>query len=688
MDRNTLTGLALMAVILFGFMYLNKPDATQDMQADQAAMEQLADNARHNDPATTGADSVTAADMAALRAAVRATGTTTLHTSTLDIAMDSTGTLAGTIEAGKPTGTVALAELSALAPADRATALAALRRGIAEAQKYKSFAAHLGGKDEQRVVENDVMRVTFDTRAPRGGRVSQVELKNYKTEVTTPEQPVRLFRNGKDGYGFLLTTADQRLNTAEFNFTPVAESDTSLLMKLQLADNAWWGIRYVMERDSYTVRMQLVQQGIGAVLPASTASIGFHWHQVLGRNEKGRTFEERNSAVIYKYAGEGPDELSSNKDDSEELNGRIKWVGFKNQFCSSVIMAKDYFSTADLSSTVLKDSDWLKDMDMAAELPYSTADGTAAEFCFYFGPNDYPLLSDLEDKIYEGEDMDLTRLVPLGWGLFRWINQIIVIPVFDFLSRFTSNYGIIILLLTIFIKLILFPFTYKSFKSQARMRVLAPEITAINEKYPGQENAMKRQQETMALYSRAGASPMSGCLPMLLQMPVLIAMFSFFPSAIELRGQSFLWAHDLSAPDFICTLPFTIPFYGNKVSLFCLLMTVANIVYTTFTMQNQPGGQTMPGMKWMMYLMPVMFLFFFNDYASGLSYYYLLTLLITIIQTTIFRALVDEKKVRAEMEANARKPRKKSGLMARLEAAQKQQEAAMRAQAKKNARRR
>lgn len=685
MDRNTLTGLALMAVILFGFMYLNKPDATQDMQADQAAMEQLADNARHNDPATTGADSVTAADMAALRAAVRATGTTTLHTSTLDIAMDSTGTLAGTIEAGKPTGTVALAELSALAPADRATALAALRRGIAEAQKYKSFAAHLGGKDEQRVVENDVMRVTFDTR---GGRVSQVELKNYKTEVTTPEQPVRLFRNGKDGYGFLLTTADQRLNTAEFNFTPVAESDTSLLMKLQLADNAWWGIRYVMERDSYTVRMQLVQQGIGAVLPASTASIGFHWHQVLGRNEKGRTFEERNSAVIYKYAGEGPDELSSNKDDSEELNGRIKWVGFKNQFFSSVIMAKDYFSTADLSSTVLKDSDWLKDMDMAAELPYSTADGTAAEFCFYFGPNDYPLLSDLEDKIYEGEDMDLTRLVPLGWGLFRWINQIIVIPVFDFLSRFTSNYGIIILLLTIFIKLILFPFTYKSFKSQARMRVLAPEITAINEKYPGQENAMKRQQETMALYSRAGASPMSGCLPMLLQMPVLIAMFSFFPSAIELRGQSFLWAHDLSAPDFICTLPFTIPFYGNKVSLFCLLMTVANIVYTTFTMQNQPGGQTMPGMKWMMYLMPVMFLFFFNDYASGLSYYYLLTLLITIIQTTIFRALVDEKKVRAEMEANARKPRKKSGLMARLEAAQKQQEAAMRAQAKKNARRR
>ncbi|MBP3590168.1 MAG: membrane protein insertase YidC, partial [Muribaculaceae bacterium] len=475
-------------------------------------------------------------------------------------------------------------------------------------------------------------------------------------------------------------------NTSEFNFTPVAESDTSMLMKLELADGAWWGIRYSMQPGSYLVRMQVVQEGMASVLPASTATMGFHWHQTLGRNEKGRTFEERNSSIRYKYAGEGPEELSSSKDDSEELTGRVRWVAFTNQFFSSVLMAKDYFSAVRLDSKVLKEADWLKDMDAAAELPYSVADGAAADFCFYFGPNDYPLLSDIDDTIYPDEDMDLTSLVPLGWGLFRWINQIIVIPVFDFLGRYIANYGIIILLLTLFIKLILFPFTYKSYKSQARMRVLAPEITAINEKYPGQENAMKRQQETMALYSRAGASPMSGCLPMLLQMPVLIAMFSFFPSAIELRGQSFLWAHDLSAPDYICTLPFTIPFYGNQVSLFCLLMTIANVVYTTFTMQNQPGGQSMPGMKWMMYLMPVMFLFFFNDYASALSYYYLLSLLITIIQTTVTRHFVDEKKVRAEMEANARKPRKKSGFMARLEAAQKQQEAAMRAQAKANAR--
>ena len=380
--------------------------------------------------------------------------------------------------------------------------------------------------------------------------------------------------------------------------------------------------------------------------------------------------------------GEGVDELSAGSDDHESLAGHLRWVAFKNQFFSSVLIAREPFTSAELASVNIKTADYLKDMDMKATVPYSSADGNAASFDFYFGPNDYNILSDLDDTLGHDEDLSLTRIIPMGWGIFRWINTWIVVPVFDFLSKFISNYGIIILLLTIFIKIIIFPFTFKSFKSQARMRVLAPEIKEINDKYPGNENAMKRQQETMALYSRAGASPFSGCLPMLLQMPVLIAMFSFFPSAIELRGQSFLWAHDLSAPDSILTLPFTIPFYGNQVSLFCLLMTIVNIVYMRVTMQNQPNSG-MPGMKGMLYVMPVMFLFFFNDYASGLSYYYLLSLLITIIQTWIFRKVVNEKKVRAEMLANAKKPRKKSGWMARLEEAQRQAQAAQRQQAKR-----
>ena len=321
-------------------------------------------------------------------------------------------------------------------------------------------------------------------------------------------------------------------------------------------------------------------------------------------------------------------------------------------------------------------------------MDFSSQAETPVSIDIFLGPNLYPLLSSLDKEIpgADKDSLDLTNLIPLGWPIFRWINTLIIIPVFTFLSKFISSYGLIILLLTVFIKLILFPFTYKSFKSQAKMRLLAPEIKEINEKYPGQENAMTRNQKTMALYSKAGASPMSGCLPMLLQMPVLIAMFWFFPSAIELRGEHFLWATDLSAPDVIFTLPFTIPWYGSHVSLFCLLMTATNIIYTRINMQNQ-GGSAMPGMKWMMYLMPVMFLFIFNDYASGLSYYYFLSLLITIVQTYLFRYFTDEEKMRAQMKANAAKSKKKSGWMARLEEAQRKQQAILREQQKQQKKR-
>ena len=259
-----------------------------------------------------------------------------------------------------------------------------------------------------------------------------------------------------------------------------------------------------------------------------------------------------------------------------------------------------------------------------------------------------------------------------------------VIPVFNFLGKFISNYGIIILLLTIFIKLVLFPLTYKSYKSQALMRVLGPDIKAINDKYPGTENAMTRQQKTMVLYQKAGVNPMSGCLPMLLQMPILFAIFSFFPSCIELRGQSFLWCHDLSAPDAIISwsgdIPLVTKYFGNHISLFCLLMTATNILYTWLNTQNQ--ANTMPGMKWMMYLMPVFYMVFFNNYAAGLSYYYFLSLLITIMQTYAFRFIINEDKVRRQMAENAKKPRKKSGFMARLEEMQKQQQAMLREQQK------
>ncbi len=692
MDKNTFSGLLLMAAVVFLFMWLNKP---QDQGTDPAVQQEAAQTANED---ATPAFNITPAEAARVIPTVTTYGTAQpdgsyiLTNNAIDLAYnpaaDSAQQLTGTVAAGSArldVRRVLSGDFSGIAPEQARMACMTLRSNISDINKYKSFAPFLGGEDKKLTVENDRMRVVFSSR---GGVVEQVVLKKYKTETTATPTDICLFNASTGSYAFTFNTADQRINTGSLNFVPAQLNDSTVVMSLPLADGVTWQLRYTVDPKYYLVKMEVLQQGIDAIVPPSTTTISLDWHIAMARNEKGRTFEERNSALTYKMLGDSPDELNANKADQEQVTGHVQWVAFKNQFFSSVIIPRTPFSTADLSSTPLSDDPaFVKDMTMQATMPYSTANGSPLGFDFYFGPNDYPLLSSLDDAIdTKGEDLDLNRLVPLGWGLFRWINQLIVIPVFTFLSKFISNYGIIILLLTIFIKLILFPFTYKSYMSQARMRVLAPEIKEINEKYPGDENAMKRQQETMALYSRAGASPLSGCLPMLLQWPVLIAMFSFFPSAIELRGQGFLWAHDLSAPDSVLTLPFTIPFYGNHVSLFCLLMTVVNIIYMRITMQNQPGQASMPGMKWMMYLMPVMFLFFFNDYASGLSYYYFLSLLITIVQTWIFRKCTDEEKVRKEMLENAKKPKKATGFMARLVEAQKRQEAYMRQQAKENAR--
>ena len=689
MDKNTITGLVLMAAVMFGFLWLSKPSEA-DIAAENARREQ----AQAAKTTTDTPDIVlTPADSAALVAGVRSMGTkaedgrVVFTNSNFNLNIDSLGTLAGTYTDG--TNTVDINDLTGgrahLDAAALATAYRHVREVSANAAKYAGFAKYLGGEAQDVVLENELVKVTLTSR---GAMVDQVELKKFNTEVGGDTAKVNLFRDATDGYGFRFLTTDQRLDTRDFNFTTTLEGDSAVYFAMAPAAGAEWGIRYTLAKDGYTVRMDIIQNGIQAVIPASTATMDFYWHQKMGRNELGRTFEERNSAIYYDYIGGDVDDLNANDDDSESVTGRLRWVAFKNQFFSSVIIARDSFGNAELSSLNIKTADYLKDMSMTATIPYTINNGTAASFDWYFGPNDYPILSDLDDTLGYDEDLELTRLIPLGWGLFRWINVLVVIPVFTFLGKFISSYGLIIFLLTLFIKLIIFPFTFKSYKSQAKMRVLAPEIKEINEKYPDQADALKRQQETMALYSRAGASPFSGCLPMLFQMPVLIAMFSFFPSAIELRGQSFLWAHDLSAPDTIFTLPFTIPFYGNHVSLFCLLMTIVNIVYMKVSMQSQPTSQGMPGMKAMMYIMPVMFLFIFNDYASGLSYYYFLSLLITIIQTWIFRRVIDEKKVREQLLANARKPRKKSGWMARLEEASRQAQQAQRQQQNAGKRRR
>lgn len=695
MDKNTLLGLLLMGAVIFGFMALNDTPQTPQPEKKQQTVQQ---------PPVQQliADSITDAERAVLAPTIRQYGVAstegekTVYTvntpkATLSLADN---TVSGTITVGDTAINVQDIlndNLSNLAPAVAVEAVNNFKSTVFDIQRYQGFSRNLTGKDSTVTLSNELINVELSSL---GGAISRVELQKYDTYVNKDTAKVVLLDKANDAYSFTITTSNQRFETNEFYFTPIQENDSTVLMRLDLGNGAYWGIRYSLAPDSYIVHMDIVQNKMEQVTNANIATIDFHWWQKMARQELGRTFEERNSAIYYKYVGDDVDNLSEMGDDAETISEKLRWIGFKNQFFSCVLIPETYFLSAQLKSSDLKELEvnYLKNMRADATLEYSATDSNPASFDFFFGPNSYPLLSSYDDAIAKDQDLELTELVPLGWSLFRWINTLIVIPVFTFLSSFISNYGIIILILTLFIKLILFPFTYKSYKSQAKMRVLAPEIKEINDKYPGQENAMARQQHTMALYSKVGASPFSGCLPMLLQMPILIALFSFFPSCIELRGQSFLWAHDLSAPDAIFSWDVHIPFisstFGNHISLFCLLMTATNIIYSHINMQNQPGGNSMPGMKWMMYLMPIMFLFFFNDYASGLSYYYFLSLLITIIQTYAFRRFIDEKKVRQQLLENAKKPRKKSGFMARLEEAQRKQQAMLREQEKQRGKRR
>ena len=696
MDKNTLTGLLLMGLVIFGFMWLNKPSAEElERQRQEKARMEAEAAQKAEDTALLTLDSIRPAEVATIAATVRelgqndtTTNTCNLHVEAINLNVDAEGNVTGTVEAdgqSVPVAPLLANDISSMNRRLAGAALKALRQGLATAARYRGFARHLSGDSTTVTLANKLITLELSNK---GGVISRAALNDYKSYDSTQ---VTLLDPATDTYSFTLTSASQRFETKEFYFNPIVENDSTVCMMLELGDGASWGIRYTLPSDGYLVNIDVVQQGMQSIIPTSVATMDMTWHQKMRRLEAGRVFEERNSGLYYMFPDGDVDNLSENSDDSEDLTQRVKWVSCKNQFFSAVLMSRSNFAAADLRSTILKENpDFIKEMDIALTLDYSASLANPASFVMYLGPNSYPIMKEVEKNVFPEENMHLTKLIPLGWPIFRWINTLIIIPVFTFLGSFISNYGIIILLLTIFIKIILYPFTYKSLISQAKMRLLAPEIKAINDKYPGNENAMKRQQESMALYSRAGANPMSGCLPMLLQMPVLVALFWFFPSAIELRGESFLWAKDLAAPDAIISWTTNIPFisstFGNHISLFCLLMTVTNIGYTYLNMQSQ-ASSGMPGMKWMMYLMPLMFLFIFNNYAAGLSYYYFLSLLITILMTFTFRKFVSEDKMRAKMAENARKPKKKGWMATKLEEAQKQQEAMLREQQRRNRRR-
>lgn len=701
MDKNTVRGLILIGLVFIVFMWLSpKQEETQtpvqeqaEATATQEARQALPDRLEAKEiewikeNITDNGTPVTSPDGQAAKQLNGPDYALTLCGDSLSGYVDVEGVRI-------PVASVLTAD-SAYNVVSRQAAVNRLT-GISEnVVKYGKFASFTTGAEKSVTLQNDAMSVSLSTK---GAQLTRAELKKYDTEYTPDEgkkgakHKVVLFDGDTNKLSFVLPVNGE-VNTADLYFDVIESSPTSVLMGLKFEGDAYWGIRYsIKPGEDYVVNIAIEQKGMDKALTSNSRDLGVKWEQALRRQEQGRMFEERNSGLYYKFEGGDVESLNSNADDAQDRQIKVKWIGFKNQFFSSILVSKKPFSHSDFSSIVINKDNFGANADTF--LKFMTVDAVITDYDWsvanptnldlFLGPNLYPLLSDMDNRINpNGEDLDFTKVIPLGWSIFRWINTWVIIPVFNFLGQFGWNYGIIILLLTIFIKIVLFPLTYKSFKGQAKMRVLAPDIKALNDKYPGQENAMIRQQKTMALYSKAGANPMAGCLPLLLQMPILFAMFSFFPSCIELRGQSFLWCKDLAAPDAIISwgghIPLITDYFGNHISLFCLLMTATNIIYTRINMQTQGAGA--PGMKWMMYLMPVFFMIFFNNYAAGLSYYYFLSLLITIAQTYVIRRwVVKEEDVRRAMAENAKKPKKKSGFMARLEEAQKKQQEMMRQQ--------
>lgn len=640
MDKNTWIGFLLIAVIIVGFSLLNRPSE-----------EQLAERQRIQD------------SIALVQAQERETQMLSEK-------------IAQEVKATQNSEVVAETDHEALEQQVAAV--------------YGPFAPAAKGEEGLVIIENEKIRLGI---ARRGGRIAQAELKEYKAYGDTVNN-LCLFHGDESTQSFTLVTQNNRiLSTQNLYFQPVDlhtdTAGTTLVMRLLTnIEGSYMDFVYTLPADDYMVRMSILPHEMQTALAQNMTSMEMNWAVTIPQQERGRKFEEKYACLQYMFVGGDMETLSEQKHALKNEPSRIRWIAYKDQFFSTVMIADEAFTSTTLESTPLAEfSHYIKEYKTTTSVPLDVTGKKPTTFRFYLGPNHYNTLKAYDKDVAKEDELHLKELVPLGWKVVSWINKILVIPMFDLFTSWGLHIGIIILLMTLVIKLIILPFVFASYKSSAKMRVLKPQLDEINAKYPP-EKMQERQQATMALYQRAGVSPMSGCLPMLFQFPILMAMFWFLPTAIELRGQSLFWADDLSTYDTLISWSHPIPLFGTHLSLFCLLMTVVNFLYTYINMQTQSTDPNMKFMKWMMYLMPLMFLFIFNDYAAGLSYYYLVSLLITILQTMIFRWSINDEKLLAQMEANAKKKgggQKKSGLMARLEKMQQEQQRMARENAKAQA---
>ena len=656
MDKKTILGIVVVAVLFLGFAYVNTKQQEkyqQEMAAWQAYQDSVAAASR---PAVPAADSAAGG---VAESAVAASGEAT--------APEAAADMAETVR----------------------------QRRIAAMGEYLTAAQE--AEPEEFTVENEVMTVRFSTR---GGQITGVTLKDY-TKYAPRGQRDQLIElmdpaSARFDMSFYVKNGlnNVKVNTMDYVFRaePVETAGDArrVTMRLAVAENAWLEYEYLIYNKQAPERDYLVDFNVRLVnmapQMANQTLIGIDWSNVSYQNEKGFQNENMYTTLAYRFPGESSIEELGMSDGakSKSVSTAVNWVAFKQQFFSSVFIAPQNVSSANMAfDTAAPGSELLKSFSVQMAVPYS-AQVEGYDFAFYFGPNKYAILKKVTDN--NGADLHMERLIPLGWGIFGWVNRWCVIPVFDFLRNYIGSFGIIIFILVLLVKLVISPLTYKSYVSMAKMRLVKPQIDELAKKYPKPEDAMKKQQATMELYKKAGINPMGGCIPMLIQMPILIAMFRFFPASIELREQPFLWADDLSSYDSIVNLPFSIPFYGDHVSLFALLMAVSLFGYSYFNYQQTASSQPqMAGMKFMMvYMMPIMMLLWFNSYSSGLCYYYLLSNLFTIGQTLLIRRMVDDDKIHAVMQANAakRSKGKKSKFQQRYEELLRQQEAQQRTKRK------
>ena len=610
MDKNTLVGFALIGAVLIGFSIYNRPS--------QEEMER----AKHY------RDSIAAVQQEAERQAAEAAA---LQGKTTTLQIDSTSQF---FEASR-------------------------------------------GTEQFTTLENNVVRLTLTNK---GGRVCAATLKEYKGQ---DGQPLTLFDATDAGMNFAFEGKGENILTEDMYFQPVNVTDSTVTMRLNAANGGYLDFDYKLLPDAYIMNFTIRANGMQNFFPPALNAVNINWRQRARQQEKGFSFEQRYTSLTYKPVDDSSDYLSEMKEDKETPEKRLDWIAFKNQFFSTVFIADQSFEKAVLTSTPQQEgSGYMKNYTAEMNAFFDPTGKQPTQMQFYFGPNHFKTLLASDDLSLSDKDLELEDLVYLGWPIIRWINRWFTINLFDWLSGLGLSMGVVLLLMTIIVKALVYPATYKSYISSAKMRVLKPYINEINAKYPKQEDALKKQQETMALYSRYGVSPMGGCLPMLIQFPVFMALFFFVPNAIELRQQSLLWAPDMSTYDDIIHWSTNIPLIGNHLSLFCLLFSVTNILNTMYTMKQQDmGQQQMPGMKLMTYIMPVMFIFIFNGYSSGLNYYYFISGLIGILTMIILRKTTDEKKLLAQLEANKEKIKQQKGskgttggLMAKLEALQKEQE--------------